>query len=131
MTDRTSARRRGRGGDRTRGERRRERRSSRIRHTPPSTATSYLHSVNREKGLTSELVNEGFGTNQLVFLFAKMYRAAVGSLCIEEPEIHLHPCAIARFVEVIGSCQRSRHSCSCDGCSHRAVDHQCCAIPCE
>lgn len=70
-------------------------------HTPPSTATSYLHSVNRETGLTSELVNEGFGTNQLVFLLAKMYRPGVSTVCIEEPEIHLHPSAIARFVEVL------------------------------
>ncbi len=69
--------------------------------TPPSTATFYLHSVNRENGMTSELVNEGFGTNQLVFLLAKTFRQGIGTVCVEEPEIHLHPSAISRFVKAL------------------------------
>src|SRR6266511_4279271 len=67
--------------------------------TPPSTATSFLQTRNRETGMTTELVNEGFGTNQLVFLLAKIHRDGTEVVCIEEPEIHLHPSAIARFVE--------------------------------
>ena len=67
--------------------------------TPPNTATSYLQTRNRETGATAELVNEGFGTNQLVFLLAKIYRHGTDLVCIEEPEIHLHPSAISRFVQ--------------------------------
>lgn len=66
--------------------------------TPPMTATSYLQTTNRETGMMSELVNEGFGTNQLVFLLSKIYRDGTNFLCIEEPEIHLHPSAISNFV---------------------------------
>lgn len=67
--------------------------------TPPTTATSYLQTRDRETGATYELVNEGFGTNQLVFLLAKIYKDSTELVCIEEPEIHLHPSAISKFVE--------------------------------
>lgn len=43
-------------------------------------------------------VNEGFGTNQLTFIFAEIANAPPGSLVIiEEPEIHLHPKAQFKF----------------------------------
>jgi predicted ATPase len=48
-----------------------------------------------------DLVNDGFGTNQLVFLLAKALRKGQTTICIEEPEIHLHPSAIAKLVEVL------------------------------
>jgi predicted ATPase len=67
--------------------------------TPPTTASFYLQSRNRETGTTAELVNEGFGTNQLAFLLAKIHKEGNELVCIEEPEIHLHPAAIAKFVE--------------------------------
>lgn len=67
--------------------------------TPPQTASFYLQIMNRETGMRSELVNEGFGTNQLVFLLAKLYRDGCNLLCLEEPEIHLHPSAISNFME--------------------------------
>lgn len=66
---------------------------------PPQTASFYLQIMNRETGMMSELVNEGFGTNQLVFLLAKLYRDGCNLLCIEEPEIHLHPSAISNFMD--------------------------------
>jgi hypothetical protein len=71
--------------------------------TTPGTATFFLHSVNRENGMTTELVNEGFGTNQLVFLLAKTYRTGISTVCVEEPEIHLHPSAISRLVRVLAT----------------------------
>lgn len=38
------------------------------------------------------ITNEGFGTNQLLFILEEIMRAEQGSLIIiEEPEIHLHP----------------------------------------
>jgi ABC-type dipeptide/oligopeptide/nickel transport system ATPase component len=47
-------------------------------------------------------VNEGFGTNQVTFIFAELARAQQGSLIIiEEPEIHLHPKAQFKFGELI------------------------------
>lgn len=69
--------------------------------TPPQTASFYLQTMNRETGMMSELVNEGFGTNQLVFLLAKIYKQGTNLLCIEEPEIHLHPSAISSFVNQV------------------------------
>lgn len=66
--------------------------------TPPNTASFYLRAMNRETGMMSELVNEGFGINQLVFLLAKIYRDGTGLICVEEPEIHLHPSTISSFV---------------------------------
>lgn len=48
------------------------------------------------------IVNEGFGTNQLVHLFAQVESSPLGSLvAIEEPEIHLHPKAQAEIAEVL------------------------------
>ncbi len=69
--------------------------------TPPQTASFYLQTMNRETGMMSELVNEGFGTNQLVFLLAKIHKHGTNLMCVEEPEIHLHPSAISRFVDLV------------------------------
>jgi predicted ATPase len=42
----------------------------------------------------TNIVNEGFGSNQLIFLLEKLVSSARGALlCIEEPELHLHPSA--------------------------------------
>ena len=49
-----------------------------------------------------DLVNEGFGVNQLVYLLAKSLHRDSELICIEEPEIHLHPGAIRRLARVIG-----------------------------
>lgn len=69
--------------------------------TPPNTASFYLQTMNRETGMMSELVNEGFGTNQLVYLLAKIYREGAGLVCVEEPEIHLHPSAIGNLMREV------------------------------
>ncbi|MDW7985042.1 MAG: AAA family ATPase [Acidobacteriota bacterium] len=45
----------------------------------------------------TELINDGFGVNQLVYLLTKVLHPEVGVVCIEEPEIHLHPSAIRRL----------------------------------
>lgn len=70
--------------------------------TPPGTATIYLQSVERKTGLTDDLVNDGFGINQLVYLLAKCLKPGACLICIEEPEIHLHPTAVRRLAEVLG-----------------------------
>ena len=64
-----------------------------------STATFHLHTTDRKSGFVCDLVNEGFGTNQLVYILAKVLRKDQKVICIEEPEIHLHPQAIAKMVD--------------------------------
>ena len=48
------------------------------------------------------IINEGFGTNQLIFMLYQMILAPKYSLIlIEEPEIHLHPSAQLKLIDVI------------------------------
>ena len=53
-----------------------------------------MTSVDKKSGVTASLVNDGFGVNQLVYMLAKVLRPDAAIVCIEEPEIHLHPTAI-------------------------------------
>ena len=54
----------------------------------------YMTSVDKKSEVSASLVNDGFGVNQLVYMLAKVLRPDAGIVCIEEPEIHLHPTAI-------------------------------------
>nr|MDO8132612.1 AAA family ATPase [Candidatus Njordarchaeum guaymaensis] len=48
------------------------------------------------------IVNEGYGSNQLVHLMTQIALAPEGSsICIDDPEIHLHPKAQAELAEVL------------------------------
>ncbi|MCL0091976.1 AAA family ATPase [Dehalococcoidales bacterium] len=69
--------------------------------TPPGSSTIYLQSVDRKTALTDDLVNNGFGINQLVYLLAKCLKAEAHLIWIEEPEIHLHPRAVRRLAETL------------------------------
>ena len=73
-------------------------REFRINYTP-GTAIFTLDSTDRSTGEATELVNDGFGTNQLVYLLAKILHPEAKLVCIEEPEIHLHPSALRAFAE--------------------------------
>lgn len=68
------------------------------------TALFYLQ-VTDEFGITNELINDGFGINQTIFMLTKVLRKNVPTIFVEEPEIHLHPSAqnkLARiFAEII------------------------------
>lgn len=64
------------------------------------TANFSLQSRDRSTGFVSDLVNEGFGTNQLVTMFTKALRKEMRTICIEEAEIHLHPEAMSKLVDV-------------------------------
>jgi predicted ATPase len=65
------------------------------------TANFALQSRDRTTGFVSDLVNEGFGTNQLVTILTKALRKEVSTICIEEIEIHLHPELMDRVVGVL------------------------------
>jgi len=64
------------------------------------TANFYLQSRDRLTGFVCDLVNEGFGTNQLVTILTKVLREEVHTICIEESEIHLHPELMDKLVDV-------------------------------
>ena len=70
--------------------------------TPPGTATTFLQTT-EQKGarVPGLLVNDGFGVNQVVYMLAKIHRAEVETVLIEEPEIHLHPSVIRKFARVL------------------------------
>ncbi len=67
------------------------------------TANYNLQSRDRTTGLVCDLVNEGFGTNQLVTILTKCLREEVSTVCIEESEIHLHPELMDKLVDVFVS----------------------------
>ena len=71
----------------------------------PGTGVFSLDATDRETGVASELVNEGFGVNQLVYLFALCLHSDTELVCIEEPEVHLHPSAVRQvaraFVQIV------------------------------
>ena len=75
-------------------------RSFSIYHTP-GIANFFLRTRDRKTGFISELVNEGLGTNQLVTILAKVLQGKNKFICIDEPEIHLHPSIIDKLVSVM------------------------------
>ena len=64
------------------------------------TANFNLKSRDRSTGFLCDLVNEGFGTNQLVTILTKSLRKEMRTICIEESEIHLHPELMDKLVNV-------------------------------
>lgn len=63
----------------------------------PGTAIFSLDATDRRTGVATELVNDGFGVNQMVFFLAKALSRDAELTCVEEPEIHLHPSAVRAF----------------------------------
>lgn len=70
-------------------------------YTTPNTAIFYLQTRHKATGFTTDLVNEGLGTNQLVTILAKALQKDSNIVCIDEPEIHLHPSVISKLVGVL------------------------------
>jgi predicted ATPase len=71
--------------------------------TPSGTATNFFQATDKGSRIPTYLVNEGFGINQVVYLLAKMLRVDVRTILIEEPEVHLHPTVIRKFVKCLCS----------------------------
>ena len=67
----------------------------------PNTSVFFLRTTDLETGFENELVNEGTGTNQLVTMLAKALQPNKKFICIDEPEIHLHPSMIEKLVEAL------------------------------
>ena len=65
------------------------------------TSNFYLQTRDKQTGFTTDLVNEGSGINQLVTILAKTLKKGSDFICIDEPEIHLHPTYISRLAEVL------------------------------
>lgn len=80
---------------------------TRIRHKPDQNQQMGIVSTSPYAGRRLvPIVNEGFGTNQLVFMMFQIAKAPAGGMVgIEEPETHLHPLAVSKlgdlFVEIV------------------------------
>ena len=67
----------------------------------PGGGFFYLQVREPDTPFTTELVNQGMGTNQILFMLAKILYDKNRLICIDEPEIHLHPTLIEQFVKVL------------------------------
>ena len=75
----------------------------------PGTGIFSLDATDRKTGVATELVNEGFGVNQMVYLLAKALNADTTWSCVEEPEIHLHPSAVRGFARILADIVRDEN----------------------
>ncbi len=67
----------------------------------PGMGFFYMQVREADGSFSTELVNQGMGMNQIVFLLAKILYGKNRLICIDEPEIHLHPTLIEQFVRVL------------------------------
>lgn len=70
-------------------------------HNPIGSALFQLRIMDKKNKIPTNIINEGFGINQLVYMLAKLRRSDVKVVMLEEPEIHLHPELIRNFVKVL------------------------------
>ncbi len=67
----------------------------------PDVEFFYLQVREPDTPFTTELVNQGMGLKQILFLLAKILYDKNRLICIDEPEIHLHPALIESFMHVL------------------------------
>ena len=78
-------------------------------HTAPGTALFSLNATDKTTGIASELVNDGFGINQLIFFLARALHHDTELIYIEEPEVHLHPSALRKLAAAVVDITRQEH----------------------
>jgi predicted ATPase len=62
-------------------------------------STSFYLRTHTKNNRAVDLVNEGFGVNQTIYMLIKLLKKNTGLALIEEPEIHLHPTAQGKLVD--------------------------------
>jgi predicted ATPase len=62
-------------------------------------STSFYLRTHTKSGRATDLVNEGFGVNQTIYMLVKLLKKNTGLALIEEPEIHLHPTAQSKLMD--------------------------------
>ena len=71
------------------------------------SSTFTIDSIPRNGGVPSSIVNDGFGINQIAYMFAVVLSSQAKITAIEEPEIHLHPAMIRKLalalVDIVAS----------------------------
>ncbi len=72
----------------------------------PGSAVFSLDATDKKTGIACELVNDGFGVNQLVYFLARCLHRETEWICVEEPEIHLHPSAARGLALALGRIMR-------------------------
>lgn len=73
----------------------------------PGAAIFQLLALDNSTGVSTALVNEGFGVNQLVDMLTRILHQGSTVMSIEEPEIHLHPTAVRQAARVFAEIART------------------------
>ena len=67
----------------------------------PGTTLFTIDTLDKSTALGVSIINEGFGINQLVYLLTLSLYKDFKIVCIEEPEIHLHPSAVRKLAQIL------------------------------
>lgn len=65
------------------------------------TSVFRLETFDKKTRFNNDVVNDGLGTNQILFILFKALQKDKSFICIDEPEIHLHPSIITKLVDTL------------------------------
>ena len=76
--------------------------NTRIQVRPRLGSSAFtIDSIPRNGRVPTSIVNDGFGTNQIAYMFAIVLSPQAKIVAIEEPEIHLHPSMVRKLVHAM------------------------------